>query len=94
MAKDRNTRATRPEQPGMADGRIKQLGIYRQGLPYKEASQRFFRERVGEEAFQRAMSCDGGREHPYVPARILLSQSDWEKYVWIEEYGSLDGFPE
>ena len=94
MATNRNTRAASPGQPEMADGRIRRLGYYRQGLPYKEASLRFFRECVGEEAFQRAMSCDSGREHPYVPARILLSQSDWEKYVWIEEYGSLDGFPE
>jgi hypothetical protein len=23
-----------------------------------------------------------------------LSQRDWEKFVWIEEFGSLDGFPE
>ena len=24
---------------------------------------------------------------------VILNQADWEKYVWIEEHGSLDGFP-
>ncbi len=24
---------------------------------------------------------------------ILKNQADWEKYVWIEQYGSLTDFP-
>jgi len=39
------------------------------------------------------MSSAAGRAHHYVAARAFLSQSDWDKFVWIEEHGSLDGFP-
>ena len=43
--------------------------------------------------FCTSASSDVGRRHHYVVARVLLNQADWEKFVWIEEYGSLDGFP-
>ena len=39
------------------------------------------------------MSCEAGRRHHYVVARAFLDQADWEKFVWIEQYGSLEGFP-
>ena len=42
---------------------------------------------------EKAMSSDAGQTHPYAVARAILNQADWEKYVWIEEHGSLDGFP-
>ena len=53
----------------------------------------FFRECVGEEIYTRAMHSEAGRRNHYVVARAFLNQTDWDKFVWIEEYGSLDGFP-
>ncbi len=70
------------------------LGVYRPGFQYKLESLDFFRHCVGEEIYQLAMNSDAGREHHYVVARAFLNQKDWEKFVWIEEFGSLDGFPE
>ena len=46
-----------------------------------------------DEMYEKAMSSDAGRTHPYAVARAILNQADWEKYVWIEEHGSLEGFP-
>ncbi len=70
-----------------------QLGVYKPGFRYKEASLRFFRECVGDELYTRAMSSEVGHAHHYAVARAFLQQADWEKFVWIEEHGSLDGFP-
>ena len=69
------------------------LGIYRQGFRYKKEALRFFRACVGDKAYERAMNSEVGRTHHYVAARVFLNQLDWEKYVWIEEHGSLEGFP-
>ena len=70
------------------------LGVYRPGFRYKQESLQFFKECVGEETYQLAMNSDAGREHHYAVARAFLNQKEWEKFVWIEEFGSLDGFPE
>ena len=40
------------------------------------------------------MSSEAGRRHRYVAARAFLNQADWEKFVWIEQHGSLAGYPE
>ena len=40
------------------------------------------------------MNSEAGRAHHYTVARAFLSQTDWEKFCWIEQYGTLDGFPE
>ena len=69
------------------------LGIYRPGFRYKNESMQYFKSCVGEDAYLKAMNSDAGRAHHYVVARALLNQSDWEKFVWIEEHGSLEGFP-
>lgn len=68
------------------------LGVYQPGFRYREAALAFFRQCVGEKTYTHAMRSEAGRHH-YVAARIYLNQSDWEKFVWIEEHGSLDGFP-
>ena len=70
------------------------LGVYRPGFRYKQESLRFFKECVGEDVYAKAMNSDAGRVHHYTVARAFLGQTDWEKFVWIEEFGSLDGFPE
>ena len=69
------------------------LGIYRPGFQHKEESLRFFKECVGEEAYNKALGSEVGRAHHYAAVRAFLSQAEWEKFVWIEEHGSLIGFP-
>lgn len=76
-----------------AGGETGPLGVYRPGLKYQKESMAFFRSCVGEETYTRAMSSEAGRLHHYVAARAFLNQADWEKFVWIEEFGSLAGFP-
>ena len=70
-----------------------QLGVYKPGLKFRKESMAFFRDCVGEETYTRAMSSEAGRRHHYVAARAFLNQADWEKFVWIEEFGSLADFP-
>ena len=85
----------KPDQPEMITGGTGGLGVYRPGFPYryKKESLRFFKGCVGEDVYLRAIGSDAGREHHYTVARAFLDQEEWEKFVWIEEYGSLDGFP-
>ena len=69
------------------------LGIYKPGFRFKKESLLYFRQCVGEETYTRAMQSDAGRQHHFVVARAFLNQEEWEKFVWIEQYGSLEGFP-
>ncbi len=69
------------------------LGVYQPG-PFREEAKAFFRRCVGEETYERAMGSEAGRRHHYVAARAFLSQPDWERFVWIEQHGTLAGFPE
>ncbi len=85
-------RELRADQLDPVGGGAPELGVYRPGAFVREAKA-FFRECVGSETYERAMSCDAGRAHHYVPARVYLSQSDWERFCWIEQFGTLDGFP-
>ena len=48
---------------------------------------------VGSVFYSRAMRSEAGKAHHYAVARAFLDQADWEKSVWIEEHGTLDGFP-
>ena len=69
------------------------LGVYRPGFRFRTESLAFFKLCVGEEVYRRAMNSEAGQAHHYAVARAFLNQSDWEKFVWIEEYSSLNGFP-
>ena len=60
--------------------------------PYKTESLRFIKECLGEEKFSRLLGNDESRKHPYVAAKLFLTLQDWNKFVWIEHHGSLDGF--
>ena len=82
------------DQTGAARGGSRILGIYRPGFRFKRESLAFFRLCVGEETYTRAMQSEAGKQHHFVVARAFLNQENWEKFVWIEEYGSLKGFPE
>ena len=94
MADGKDVRLLDPEQLGSVSGGSCPLGVYRPGFQFKQEALRFFRVCVGEDVYSRAMNSDAGRAHHYTVARAFLSQPDWEKFVWIEEYGSLAGFPE
>ena len=94
MADHEDVRPMTSEQLESVSGGEASLGVYRQGFRYKKEALQFFRARVGEEVYARAMNSEAGRAHHYTVARAFLNQNDWEKFVWIEEFGSLDGFPE
>ena len=68
-------------------------GNYSPGL-FKEKALEFLKERLDEGIFNRIMKSGDARRHPYVAARIYLGKSDWEKFIYIEKYGSLEGYPE
>ena len=52
----------------------------------------FLKEHIDEKEYD--LITQKGEKKPYVAARVFLSPSDWRKYVWIEQYGSLDGVME
>ena len=94
MTDHKDVRVLRPDQLESVSGGTDTLGVYRPGFQYKRESLEYFRQCVGEETYRLAMNSDAGRVHHYAVARAFLNQRDWEKFCWIEEHGSLDGFPE
>ncbi len=83
-----------PEQMKSVAAGAVSLGVYRPGFRHKKESLQFFRACVGPEIYDRAMRSEAGKLHHYAVARAFLNQEDWAKFVWIEEYGSLEGFSE
>lgn len=67
-------------------------GNYSPGA-YREEAKAFLRQRMQADTFDYIMSHGSGSRYPYVAARIYLGPEDWDKYVWIEQHGSLDGYP-
>ncbi len=61
---------------------------------FREEAQAFLRERLGNQLYEQVMESEESRTHPYVPAKVFLGAADWKKYVWIEQHGSLRGFPQ
>ncbi len=94
MTDHKEVRVLTPDQLEAVGGSPGALGIYRPGFRYKRESLDYFRQCVGEETYQLAMNSDAGRVHHYAVARAFLKQREWEKFCWIEEHRSLDGFPE
>ncbi len=66
-------------------------GTYTPGR-FREEAIAFLRTFMNEQDFGTIMRSAEGQERPCVAARIYLSPANWEKYVWIEQHGSLDGF--
>lgn len=93
MIDDKNQHKLTPDQLESVTGGAHPLGVYKPGLQYKKESLQFFKEKVGDDVYNKAMGSQAGHEHHYAVARAFLNQGDWEKFVWIEEFGSLDGFP-
>ena len=77
----------RPEEVEMVSA-----GAYSPGAYHTEA-QSFLKSHMNAETYDLIMSHRDGRRLPYVAARIYLNGEDWDRYVWIEQHGSLDGFP-
>ena len=59
---------------------------------YIEEAKGFLRECLGEEKFSQVFPQGAAKMPLYVTARIFLTMDEWEKYKWIERYGSLEGF--
>ena len=93
MAKHKEGREPSLDQRATFDAGARPLGVYRPGFQHREEALLFFRACVGDDVYERAMRSEAGRAHHYAVARAFLDQPDWEKFVWIEEHGSLDGFP-
>ena len=93
MKNRRNVYELSADETETVQGGSRPLGVYRPGFRFKKESLAFFRLCVGEETYTRAMQSEAGKQHHFVVARAFLDQEDWEKFVWIEEYGSLKGFP-
>lgn len=93
MTDNKAMRQLNTDEPENVSGGAAPLGVYRSDFQHKAESLRFFKECVGDEIFAKAMNSDAGRAHHYTVARAFLSQENWEKFVWIEQYGSLAGFP-
>lgn len=66
-------------------------GVYRPG-EYRQEALAFFKSCIGDRQYAQIMGRADSRQHPYVAARLFLSPLDWEKYVWIEQHGTLEGF--
>ena len=85
-------RALSLEELSQASGGAPAPGMYRPGA-YRDAALAYFKSCVGSETYDLAMGSVYGQRHHYVAARAFLNQSDWERFVWVEQHGSLDGFP-
>ena len=58
---------------------------------YAEEAQEFLCEHMDKDQYTAIMSTKRGKDLPYVAARVFLSDSDWNQYMWNAHHGSLDG---
>lgn len=52
----------------------------------------YFRAQIDQETYAKVMDSEDSRAHPYVAARIMLNNEQWEQYLWISHHGSLTGY--
>ncbi len=93
MTKHDTVRELAPDQFESISGGGRPLGVYKPGFRYRKESLQFFKACVGDDTYSRAMSSEAGKAHHYAVARAFLDQPAWDKFVWVEEHGSLDSFP-
>lgn len=67
------------------------IALYSLGK-YKTEAVMFLKQCLDRDTFERLSRSDNFRRNPVVGAKIYLSGEDWNKYVWIEQHGSPDGF--
>ena len=60
--------------------------------PYREEAWKFLRQCLKESQYEELLTRPKVKKYPYVVAKVVLSLIDWERYVYIEQNGSLDGF--
>ena len=60
-------------------------------LLFVDEADAFLRTQIDQETYQKIMGHEAGRAHPYVAARIVMDNEQWEKYLWISHHGSLAG---
>ena len=60
---------------------------------FKKEAMYFLRSCLAEETYTRLFSQSGADDHHYVAARVFLNEREWEQFVWIERYGTLEQFP-
>lgn len=59
---------------------------------YKTEAVLFLKQCLDSDTFDRLCKSENFRRNPVVAAKIYLRGEDWNKYVWIEQHGSPDGF--
>ena len=59
---------------------------------YKTEAVLFLKQCLDSDTFAKLCKSENFRRNPVVAAKIYLSRDDWNKYVWIEQNGSLAGF--
>ena len=59
---------------------------------YKTEAVMFLKQCLDSDTFAKLSRSENFRRNPVVAAKIYLRDEDWNKYVWIEQHGSLDGF--
>ena len=67
------------------------IARYSPGI-YKTEAVLFLKQCLDSDTFDRLCKSENFRRNPVVAAKIYLSGENWNKYVWIEQHGSLDGF--
>ena len=60
---------------------------------YPLESAAFLKQCIGNERYDLLINRSRKCPFLYVIARIVLKPDDWNKYVWIEHHGTLEGFP-
>lgn len=61
---------------------------------YKAEAQEYLKNHMDKDKYEAIMRTRQGQELPYVAARVFLSESEWQEYLWIADHGSLEGFCE
>ena len=59
---------------------------------YKKEAIAFLKQCLDKDVFEKLCRNDKFRRNPVIGAKLFLGASDWNKYVWIEQHGSLEGF--
>ena len=59
---------------------------------YKKEAAAFLKQCLDEDVFEKLCRNENFRRNPVIGAKLFLSIADWNKYVWIEQHGTMDGF--
>lgn len=68
------------------------IAVYSPGV-YKKEAVAYLKQCLNADVYEKLCQNDNFCKNPVVGAKLFLCAEDWNKYVWIEQHGSLDGFP-